>query len=230
MKIKKVDYESTKKDAINDNWDDTFNNKKMKKRNVLIVTKSGEKLMIPNMLSFARIILSIYLLWIPIQSESFVLIYIICGITDILDGHIARSRNMVTKFGGVLDSIADMVFVIVALIIFLPIIYVPRFIIIWVTCIACIRILSPMVSFLKYGTFAFLHTYANKATGAILFFLPILYWSFKDIVIIIIACIISSISSIEELIIQITSKKFNQDIHSYFTKKHTDRSYRNTLK
>ena len=35
------------------------------------------------------------------------LIYILAAITDAIDGHIARSRNMITTFGKFADPIAD---------------------------------------------------------------------------------------------------------------------------
>ncbi len=37
--------------------------------------------------------------------------FVIASVTDFIDGHIARSRNMVTDFGKVMDAIADKVLV-----------------------------------------------------------------------------------------------------------------------
>ena len=38
-------------------------------------------------------------------------LFVIAALTDLLDGHIARSRNLVTDFGKVMDAIADKVLV-----------------------------------------------------------------------------------------------------------------------
>lgn len=91
------------------------------------------KLNLPNKITIARIILAIImliLLMIPwydlgykfpeyvVNGNIISLKYIIAGIifliaslTDFLDGHIARSRNMITDFGKVADAIADKILV-----------------------------------------------------------------------------------------------------------------------
>ena len=72
---------------------------------------------IPNMLSISRLIL-IPAMLIPayfIQNESqarfvFLIMFIIIGVTDKLDGTLARYLNQTTALGAKLDTIADMVF------------------------------------------------------------------------------------------------------------------------
>ncbi len=45
-------------------------------------------------------------------------VYIIASITDSIDGHIARKRNLVTDFGKFMDPLADKLLVITSLVIF----------------------------------------------------------------------------------------------------------------
>lgn len=89
---------------------------------------------IPNKLTITRIILSIVIiiiLLLPFDALGLALpklfvnelividikyliagcIFILAAVTDLLDGFIARKRNMVTDFGKVLDAIADKVLV-----------------------------------------------------------------------------------------------------------------------
>ena len=65
---------------------------------------------IPNILSIFRIILVPFFVYAFLGLENIPLacgIYILAGLTDVIDGHIARKYNLITKLGIVLDPIAD---------------------------------------------------------------------------------------------------------------------------
>ena len=56
--------------------------------------------------------------WFGIERYSLaIIIFLIAAITDILDGHIARKRNQVSRMGALLDPIADKLLVSAALIV-----------------------------------------------------------------------------------------------------------------
>ena len=65
---------------------------------------------IPNMMSFFRILLIPGIVVAYCKLEEYMLatgLVVISGITDILDGKIARKFNMISDFGKILDPIAD---------------------------------------------------------------------------------------------------------------------------
>ena len=65
---------------------------------------------IPNILSFIRICLIHVIAWLYLGKQDYLLtgiFVIISGITDVVDGTIARKFNMISDVGKVLDPIAD---------------------------------------------------------------------------------------------------------------------------
>ena len=79
---------------------------------------------LPNKLTLLRVILvPFFLLFllvdaIPLHGVWALIVFAAASITDALDGHIARSRNLITDFGKFLDPVADKVLVFAALIAF----------------------------------------------------------------------------------------------------------------
>ena len=85
-----------------------------------------------NALTISRIILSVALLALPALSPIFLAVYALAGTTDMLDGLLARRAGTVSELGAKLDSIADLVLVVVCLMKILPAIDVPMWLWVWV--------------------------------------------------------------------------------------------------
>lgn len=160
---------------------------------------------IPNYISFSRIIFSLVLIFVKPLSTAFYVIYFICGLTDIIDGFIARKTGTTSKLGEKLDSIADLTMAVVLLVVLYPIVNPSTEIVIWIISISIVRLASMVVALIKYKTFAILHTYGNKITGVVILIFPILLPYIPTNVLMYIICVVASISAIEELIIQLTS-------------------------
>lgn len=76
---------------------------------------------LPNKLTIARVIcvpIFVVLYYLDLNLWACI-VFIIASITDMLDGRIARSRNMVTNFGKIMDPLADKVLVYAAFCLFI---------------------------------------------------------------------------------------------------------------
>lgn len=172
---------------------------------------------IPNLITISRILGTAVLLVLTPFSGQFFIVYFLCGLSDVLDGIIARKMNMVSKKGQILDSIADVFMAAALLFLFVPRFQLPLWGIYWIIIIAVIRLASLAIGFIRYRQPAFLHTYANKATGIALFCFPFLYIGLGLYTTTIFVCFIASVSAVEELIINAVSKKLWRDIKSIFS-------------
>ena len=131
------------------------------------------KKQIANILTLCRIIGSIGLLFCPAFSACFYGLYLFCGLTDMVDGTIARKTGAAGTFGARLDTVADFLFAAVSFGKLLPVIRIPAWIWVWAAAIAAVKLVSLLWGFLRRKQIPSLHTMLNKATGLCLFLLPL---------------------------------------------------------
>ena len=124
---------------------------------------------IPDLLSMSRIVLCLPLLIVDAMTVPFWVIYLIAGLTDMLDGFLARRWGVESKLGARLDSLADFVFVIAVGYKLFPWLKLPTALWMMIGLIALIKVINAISSFVVKHRIAFLHTKANKLTGFLLF-------------------------------------------------------------
>ena len=125
-----------------------------------------------NFITGIRIVLSFILLFTKIFSPTFYAAYIIAGISDVLDGIVARKWNLQSSFGEKLDTIADICFVGAILYKLLPAMQIPLWLWLWLGIIALLKFTNILHGFIRQKTFVAKHTVANKITGILLFLFP----------------------------------------------------------
>lgn len=170
-----------------------------------------------NIISMSRIIISIIMLYFYKNELLFITLYLTCGLSDVVDGYIARKTNTHSSIGAKLDSLGDFImFGIIIIIILIKsgdriVAFFP-----WIIIIALIRCINLIIGAYKYHSFVSLHTLGNKFTGFLVFIVPLLFVIFHTTKIFWPVCIIALLSAIEEGIIHLTSHKLNLNRKSIF--------------
>lgn len=129
--------------------------------------------MIANIITVSRILFSLLMFAFSPFSYSFTALYVLCGITDVLDGLVARKLHTESEKGAMLDSIADLFFAFAYAVRILPILSVPLWIWIWVAVIGVVKIIDIIISSRKEHKLYIEHSFGNKFTGILLFLLPL---------------------------------------------------------
>lgn len=143
---------------------------------------------IPNILSIIRIVCAGLLLVLTfvltdfVMSPLFMAIYVLAGITDVIDGPIARKLNAATPFGANLDATADYTFILVLLGLVLPQLGLNATTIMLIFGFILLKIAAVIVGYIRYKQLMMIHSYAAKTGSALAFVVPmILYVTGIDI-------------------------------------------------
>jgi cardiolipin synthase len=132
---------------------------------------------IPNLLSIVRLALVPVFLWLVLakrQDELALLVLVVSGITDYLDGKLARRFNQTSALGAILDPVADRLFILAVVVGLWQRDIIP----IWLAIVLPLRdvFLFSLVPFLRSRGFSSLpvHFLGKAATAALLYALPLL--------------------------------------------------------
>jgi CDP-diacylglycerol--glycerol-3-phosphate 3-phosphatidyltransferase len=136
---------------------------------------------LPNALSITRILLALALLPIAYLTDSgalgtaFMVVYTLAGLTDMVDGRIARKFGWTSKIGANLDGTADYFFILVALVTILPALGLNRLSIGIVIGFVILKVLGMIVGYMHYGQLMMMHTRLSKLGAFVAFLYPIVY-------------------------------------------------------
>ena len=162
---------------------------------------------IANIITGSRIVFSLSLLFIPLSSAWFYVLYLLCGLSDMIDGTVARRTNSATQFGARLDTFSDFVFMTVALIKFVPHLHISVWLWIWIGVIAMMKLGNAAFGFVRTKKLISPHTVLNKITGLFLFLLPVTI-SFVDLTYTLpIVCTVATVAAIHEVYYTYSEKK-----------------------
>ena len=131
------------------------------------------KPVLADMITVSRIPLSLLLLGLPVSSYRFTAVYLLCGLSDVLDGFAARRLHTESEKGARLDSAADLLFAAVYAVKILPHLLLPLWIWIWIAVIAAVKLTAILLKSCRERKLSVTHSPANKITGFLLFLLPL---------------------------------------------------------
>ena len=174
---------------------------------------------LPNGITLLRFILSPVLLLVEPFSNRFLILYALLGLSDILDGFLARRWHVSSRFGARFDSAADFLFCGVLLYLLFNNLCWPLWAMISVGVIFVIRLASLAICYVRFSQISFLHTYSNKATGLLLLLFPLFIRFIGQDWTMIMLSSFACISAIEEFLISIISIEFDPNRKSIFSKK-----------
>ncbi len=174
-----------------------------------------------NCITSVRIIGTVVMIFTAPLSLLFFIVYSVCGLSDLLDGWVARKTNSITEFGAKLDSVADLFFYIVMILKILNVLWkiVPLWFWYVLGGVVILRVVSYTTAALKYRRFASLHTKMNKVTGLLVFATPYFlalpfaaeYCCF--------VVLFGTASSLEEFILHLTRREYSENHNSLFSRK-----------
>lgn len=153
---------------------------------------------LPNAISALRFLGAVCLLFFRVESCVFLVIYFVCGLSDMVDGYLARKLGCESKTGAMLDSLADLVFVVCCCFKLIPALAFPKWLWIWGGVIVAIKVINQISALVMYKKCVFPHTVANKVTGFLLFVgvpLTVFLESFVPMVII---AVVATFAAVQE--------------------------------
>ena len=153
---------------------------------------------VPNIISASRGIAALAMLFFPVFSPGFWALYCWCGLSDMIDGPIARKMNAESELGSRIDSVADLVFVISSAILILPSLDLPIWLLLWVGAIGLVKAAGIVICSCRQRKLRIPHSLTNKLTGLLLFCLPFAIVRFDVLVPAVIVCSVATFSLFED--------------------------------
>lgn len=153
---------------------------------------------LPNVISALRFLGAVCLLFSRVESCVFLVIYFVCGLSDMLDGYLARKLHCESKTGALLDSLADLAFVVCCCYKLIPFLVFPKWLWIWGGAIVAVKIINQISALVMYKKFLFPHTIANKVAGVLLFVGVPLTFFMGSIIPVIVTAVFATFAAVQE--------------------------------
>ena len=115
-----------------------------------------------------------------------------------VDGYLARKIGCESKTGALLDSLADLVFVVCCCFKLIPALAFPKWLWIWGGVIVATKIINQISALVMFKKCVFPNTFGNKVTGALLFVGVPLTLFLESIVPMVIISVVATFAAVQE--------------------------------
>lgn len=153
---------------------------------------------LPNFITVLRFLGALGLLFPNVGSVTFWVIYFACGLSDMADGCLARELHCESKTGTIMDSLADLAFVVCCCIKLIPILALPHWLWLWGAAIVAIKVVNQISAIMMYKKCLFPHTIANKAAGLLLFVGVPLTMFLESVVPMVMIAVVATFAAVQE--------------------------------
>lgn len=116
-----------------------------------------------------------------------------------MDGFLARRFDVCTEHGRILDSVCDIILVIVLVLSLINRICWEWWMVLWIVAIACVRITAFLIGTHKRHSAAFIHSSLNRLAGLAVFSTPFLLSVLSDVVTVVVVCVVATLASVDYL-------------------------------
>ncbi len=181
----------------------------------MIVPK--ELRLLPNLLTLSRLIFLpvLYILFFLERKTVFLVLYVIVGMTDMLDGYLARKTGKISKTGQFLDSLADIFFNFSTG--FFLLYRIPRLTEEHIHLVVIIILLGAvyfLVTLLKCRKVQFIHTTLFRTAGVAIYVCFIISFFVEPIFFTRIVLLLLILSFIESILIYLIYGEVDPDVRS----------------
>ena len=116
------------------------------------------------------------MIFIPTLSVPFLIVYAYTGLSDAVDGFVARKLKITSEFGSKLDTVSDLLFYVTMMLLIFPYLvkYLPGFIMMTIYIIFGFRMILYLLVWMYRRVIMSSHSYFNKATGLMVYLVPFL--------------------------------------------------------
>jgi phosphatidylglycerophosphate synthase len=182
---------------------------------------SGYKIRFVNLITLYRVLAAPVLLYYLLNDEIIIFkwMLLLSFLTDAIDGYLARKLNASTSLGSMLDSIGDVLTILVAV---TGVIYTrPEFVAeqsVVITCVCSLFILQMIFALIRYKKLSSFHTYLAKISAVVQGSFLISLFFFSDIFypLFYLASALTIIELIEEIILIYLLPQWEVDVRGLY--------------